>query len=240
MSIVRFSIRGRMLAAGFSAFLSFACSGAGGASNGNPSSGGAAGGAGNAAASGGAPASSSGGAAAVPASGGSPSGGAGGLTNDSASGTGGSAGGAAPGLGGAGTGGATQAGSGGQGLTGGSAGAAGASAGSGGAQAVACPAVALTPGTTTHMIQSGGMSREYLLHVPSGYLGKAAVPLIVDFHGHGGTGTTQAKDSPYPKVVDGDNVVMAFPTAVGDWNMGPCCADGIDDIAFAKALVTDV
>ncbi|MEO8901494.1 MAG: PHB depolymerase family esterase, partial [Polyangiaceae bacterium] len=29
-------------------------------------------------------------------------------------------------------------------------------------------------------------------------------------------------------------------TAVGDWNMGPCCADGIDDIAFAKALVTDV
>ena len=52
--------------------------------------------------------------------------------------------------------------------------------------------------------------------------------------------TALATDSPYPKVVDSDGVIMAFPTAIGDWNMGPCCADDVDDIGFAKALVSEV
>jgi len=90
------------------------------------------------------------------------------------------------------------------------------------------------------MAATGGMKREYVLHVPSGYTGKVAVPLLVDFHGHGGTGTTQQKDSPYPKVVDTDNVITAFPTAIGDWNIGPCCADNVDDLGFAKDLVAEI
>ncbi len=100
--------------------------------------------------------------------------------------------------------------------------------------------MALAPGNSTRMVQSGGKSRSYVLHVPSGYDGKAPVPLLVDFHGHGGTGESQRNDSPYPKVVDPDHVVTVFPTAIGDWNMGPCCADDVDDIGFAKDLVAAV
>jgi polyhydroxybutyrate depolymerase len=111
---------------------------------------------------------------------------------------------------------------------------------SGGASGGACPSSALTPGNTAHTIQTGGRSRTYQLHIPSGYTGKTAVPLLVDFHPHGSTGTAWQNDSPYPKVTDPDGVVVAFPTAVGDWNVGPCCSDGVDDIGFAKALVKEV
>ena len=51
------------------------------------------------------------------------------------------------------------------------------------------------------------------------------MPLLVDFHPHGSTGTAWQNDSPYPKVTDADGVIVAFPSAVGDWNAGPCCAE---------------
>jgi len=116
----------------------------------------------------------------------------------------------------------------------------GGGAGSGGAPPVSCPTKVLAAGNTNRTLQDGGKSRSYVLHVPAAYAGKAPVPLILDFHGHGGTGPGQATDSPYPKVVDSDGVLMAFPTAIGDWNMGPCCAVDVDDIGFAKALVTEI
>jgi polyhydroxybutyrate depolymerase len=79
-----------------------------------------------------------------------------------------------------------------------------------------------------------------VLHVPSAYTGKKAVPLIVDFHPHGSSGPSWQTGSPYPAVVDGEGVIMAFPSAITDWNVGPCCSDGVDDVGFAKALVTEV
>jgi polyhydroxybutyrate depolymerase len=79
-----------------------------------------------------------------------------------------------------------------------------------------------------------------VLHVPSAYTGKQAVPLIVDFHPHGSTGPSWQTGSPYPAVVDSEGVIMAFPSAITDWNVGPCCSDGVDDVGFAKAIVSEV
>ena len=155
----------------------------------------------------------------------------------------GSEGGATSGVGGSVSGGSSSGGSssGGSGSGGsGSGGSSSGGSGSAGSGSVSCPAKILDPGNTNRTLQVGGKSRSYVLHVPSAYKGTAPVPLVVDFHGHGGTGMSQASDSPYPKVVDADGVLMAFPTAIGDWNMGPCCADDIDDIGFARALVSEV
>jgi len=132
-----------------------------------------------------------------------------------------------------------QIASGGQGASAGISGLAG-NASNGGTSATVCPSPVLAPGNTTRTIQSGGRSRTYVLHVPSGYTGNKAVPLIVDFHPHGSTGPAWQTGSPYPSVVDGEGVVMAFPSAITDWNVGPCCSDGVDDVAFAKALVAEV
>ena len=154
----------------------------------------------------------------------------------------GSEGGATSGAGGSASGGAAASGAGASGSGASGAGASGAGAGgagAGGAGAVSCPTKILETGNSNRTLQAGGKSRSYVLHVPTAYKGTAPVPLIVDFHGHGGTGVGQASDSPYPKVVDADGVLMAFPTAIGDWNMGPCCAD-VDDLGFAKALVSEI
>ncbi len=122
----------------------------------------------------------------------------------------------------------------------------------GGSGAVgACPSPALKSGNSTKTITVGGLSREYILHVPSAYAGNTPVPLVVDFHPIGGTDTQWVSGSPYPAVIDKEGVISAFPNGkpspnMGNaWNVEGCCVSKIngadvDDIAFAKALVADV
>jgi polyhydroxybutyrate depolymerase len=91
----------------------------------------------------------------------------------------------------------------------------------------------------------GGASRTYVLHVPAKYDGTKATPLVLDFHGLGGSGPSERTSSPYPAQTDPDGVVMAFPTGMAGpsgnaWNVGPCCVKDVDDVAFAKALVAQV
>ena len=117
--------------------------------------------------------------------------------------------------------------------------------GSGGGGSVTCPATVLTAGDSNKTLQVGGDSRSYVLHVPAAYDGKKAVPLIVDFHPLGGSGPNERTGSPYPAQVDAEGVIMAFPSGKsgpsgGAWNVGPCCVKNVDDVAFAKALVTEV
>src|SRR5690606_34540013 len=110
---------------------------------------------------------------------------------------------------------------------------------------VTCPSPVLTPGDTTVTLQVAGTRRSYLLHVPATYDGTEPVPLIVDFHGIGGSGQSQRSSSPYPAVTDPEGVIMAFPDGLMGplgtaWNVGPCCVADVDDVAFANALVTDI
>lgn len=159
-------------------------------------------------------------------------------------GNGGGGGGAGAGAGSGGAAGGT-AGAGGSAGGGGSAGSGGASAGSGGGGAVVCPTAALAPGNTDRTLSVGGSNRAYTLHVPSSYNGKQAVPLILDFHGLGGNGKNESTGSPYPAQTDADGVIMAFPTGLAGpggnaWNVGPCCVKTTDDVAFAKALVSEI
>jgi len=95
------------------------------------------------------------------------------------------------------------------------------------------------------MLSIGGSNRAYTLHVPSGYDGTKAVPLIIDFHGLSGNGKGESTSSPYPAQADADGVIMAFPSGLSGpggtaWNVGPCCVKNTDDVAFAKALVSEI
>jgi len=128
--------------------------------------------------------------------------------------------------------------------------AAGGSAGNGTAgeqsvQPVTCPSPTLSAGDTSRTVEVGSVSRSYVLHVPSAYDGSEPVPLVVDFHGIGTTGSDELSSSPYPAVTDREGVVMAFPDGMTGplgtgWNFGPCCVADVDDLAFARALVTDI
>ena len=163
----------------------------------------------------------------------------GGTTGDGAGhtgavgGVGGWAGGGAAGHGSAGTGAAT---SGNAGTTG--------TGGSGGA-AVTCPSPALNGGDVNQTVQVGSVSRTYILHIPPAYKGNAPVPLVVDFHPLGGSGSQEEGSSPYKAQTDPEGVVTAYPNGQSGpsgaaWNVGPCCVANVDDVAFARALVAQV
>jgi polyhydroxybutyrate depolymerase len=119
------------------------------------------------------------------------------------------------------------------------------SVGADGAKPVTCPSPALEPEDTRKTVTVDSVERSYVLHVPPSYDGSKPVPLIVDFHMGGDSGSTELSDSPYPAVTDPEGVVMAFPDgkkgpAGTGWNVGPCCVANVDDVAFAKALVAQV
>lgn len=110
--------------------------------------------------------------------------------------------------------------------------------------ATTCPTTRLSAGDHRRTLNVKGASRSYILHVPSGYAGTSAVPLVVDFHPLGGSGQNEENASPYKAVTDPEGVVTAYPdgimspTNLGAWNVGPCCTTA-DDTAFARAIVAD-
>ena len=168
-----------------------------------------------------------------------------------ATGTGGSA----PGTGGSGTGGsAGHPGTGGSG-TGGSAPGTGGSTGTGGSATVTCPSTILksgdqtitvqVPATTTGPTPGPAMSRTYILHVPTAYKGTSPVPLVVDYHPLGGSGSQEESGSPFKAQTDPEGVVTAYPNGKsgpsgGAWNVVGCCVANVDDVAFSRALVAQV
>jgi len=108
-----------------------------------------------------------------------------------------------------------------------------------------CPSPALKAGDFSQTVQVGSTSRSFVLHIPAAYDGTKPAPLVVDFHGLGGSGMSERQSSPYPAVTDPEGVVMAFPDglkgALGSaWNLGPCCVADVDDLAFSRALVAQV
>lgn len=107
-----------------------------------------------------------------------------------------------------------------------------------------CPAQVLAAGNTTRNIQVGNAMRSYILHVPNTYTGNQRVPLLFDFHGLGGSGQGEANGSSYVAATQAESVILAFPTGTSDgigqgWNVGTCCAGG-DDVAFTRAMVTQI
>ena len=109
---------------------------------------------------------------------------------------------------------------------------------------------ALGPGDTDGIaITVGALSRTYNVHVPPSYDGSVAFPLVLDLHGYSGNGAIQAGLSNMKAIADANGFIAAFPDGVGpsgqgSWNAGSCCdpakVQGVDDVAFMRALVADV
>ena len=127
----------------------------------------------------------------------------------------------------------------------GGAGAGGARGGAPNGGSPACPSAILPSGDSNQAVVVDGDMRSYVLHVPPAYSGRQAVPLVVDFHALGQSGSRERMNSPYVAELDAAGVVMAFPDGARGpagtaWNVGPCCVAKVDDVAFARALVDQV
>jgi polyhydroxybutyrate depolymerase len=148
------------------------------------------------------------------------------------------------------TGGSSAAGSGGNaGNGGGSAGNGGANGGMGGAAGMpggggpatsACsPARPRAAGNSTVSLQSSGMNRTYLLHVPPGYDGMKPLPLVFDVHGYTSFASEQMMRSKWDKMADKEGFVLIEPEGVNkSWNAGSCCGgNSQDDVKYFRDVV---
>jgi polyhydroxybutyrate depolymerase len=100
-------------------------------------------------------------------------------------------------------------------------------------------------GTSIHTIKVGGRERIYRLYKPAGL--PASAPLVVMLHGVSGSAEQAEKAYEWDELADSAKFVVAYPDGVGRaWNVngGGCCGrparEGVDDVAFIGAAVTDI
>jgi polyhydroxybutyrate depolymerase len=107
---------------------------------------------------------------------------------------------------------------------------------------------ASTPtGTLQASIEVGGLIRNYLIHVPTGYAGGTPLPLIFVLHGATQSPRSAEEMSAMSTKADQQHFLAVYPSGTGrlndvpTWNAGNCCGyaieNHIDDIAFFRALI---
>ena len=109
-----------------------------------------------------------------------------------------------------------------------------------------CPNTnSLKVGDTSHTLQHGGRNRSYRVYVPSSVKPGTAVPLIFDFHGHGGNASQEESSSGWKKKADEVGFIVVYPEGIDEsWNVGNCCglamSENVDDVGFTKAMIDAV
>jgi polyhydroxybutyrate depolymerase len=93
------------------------------------------------------------------------------------------------------------------------------------------------------MLSWGGVNRQYVVHVPTGYTGTTPVPLMLVIHGAHNTPALVRGWSQMNPVSDQNGFIIAYPAGLDCWNAGgilPGCTAADDDVGFLKAVVADV
>ena len=95
-----------------------------------------------------------------------------------------------------------------------------------------------------------GVDREYLLHVPELYTGAVSVPLVINFHGGGGTATGQMYLADMRPIADTANFILVYPQGLQldnggstHWNSmmsSDSNKSSVDDFGFIDALINEL
>ena len=111
-----------------------------------------------------------------------------------------------------------------------------------------CDGTGLAPGDHVLQLEHDGRDRVFQVHVPPGYDGTVATPLVVNLHGLGSNAMQQAFFSDMNPTADAENFLVVYPegTVNGDgrraWNAGGCCTDdsSVDDVGFIRAMLDEL
>lgn len=94
----------------------------------------------------------------------------------------------------------------------------------------------LEPGDYVQSVESGGLKRTFLVHIPRHLDSRPA--LMVVFHGGGGTSVTTANRTRMSTVADEGNFVAVYPQGFRkEWNFGPGAKSNQDDVAFIRRML---
>jgi polyhydroxybutyrate depolymerase len=89
---------------------------------------------------------------------------------------------------------------------------------------------------TTITLTTGAVTRSAVLHVPASAPG-TPLPLVVAFHGYGGSGAEFEKDTGLSSLADKDGFAVVYPSSYGDqWLI----SGGERDVQFTAAVLNQV
>ncbi|MFN0213843.1 MAG: T9SS type A sorting domain-containing protein [Saprospiraceae bacterium] len=103
-------------------------------------------------------------------------------------------------------------------------------------------AVSSAQNTINGTIQSGGLTREYLLYIPATYTGNTAVPLVFNLHGYTSNNLEQLFYADFRPIADTANFLIVLPNGTLDgqgnrfWNtfLGN---SNVNDVGFIRDLI---
>ena len=94
---------------------------------------------------------------------------------------------------------------------------------------------------SVNLTTTSGTTRNYLLYVPSSYSATTPNPLILSFHGHGGSPGAQESLTGFSTSSVNPDHIVAYPAGVdASWQGAPYASPGIDDIAFTTELLANL
>jgi polyhydroxybutyrate depolymerase len=110
------------------------------------------------------------------------------------------------------------------------------------------------PGDYRFSFAHGGITREYLVHVPRSYRAGRPVAMLIALHGGGGDADFQADDSKYRLIGKSEQAgfIAVFPNGysrfsggiLATWNAGGCCGaaqrNNVDDVGFIREVIRRV
>ena len=110
----------------------------------------------------------------------------------------------------------------------------------------------LPAGEATRTLVHDGLTRSYILYVPSAVDWSRPVPLVIVLHGGTGNAESAVRMSGFNAVADRYGFLVAYPNGTGllsdnallTWNGGTCCGysvrENVDDVGFMRAIVGDL
>ncbi|MHB8684047.1 MAG: CE1 family esterase [Dehalococcoidia bacterium] len=104
------------------------------------------------------------------------------------------------------------------------------------------PARTRAAGDSNETIASGGLTRTYILHVPTGYQGTSPTPVVLLFHGFALSADFMRSYTKFSDVADAHQFILIIPNGSGSpqyWNSNGV-PGGPNDVAFVRDLLAKV
>jgi polyhydroxybutyrate depolymerase len=93
-------------------------------------------------------------------------------------------------------------------------------------------------GETRQTLVVGGVTRSYLLFVPTGHQSGRPLPLVLVFHGGGSRARAMTTHTGFTRLAEREGFAVAYPEGLqGRWNDGRGYGASHDDVAFVRALL---
>ena len=100
----------------------------------------------------------------------------------------------------------------------------------------------------TQSIVHDGVNREYVLYIPNSYDGTSSVPLMLNFHGFGGSASDYIQEADMRSLAEAETFILIYPQGssldgLPHWNACPLGGDNksdADDFGFIEAIINEI